>query len=267
LDDKTLTSWNALAVQGLVDAYKAFKDENFLRLALKNATFLKENQITESGKLYHNWKAGQSSINGFLEDYALATQAFISLFEVTGDDNWLNLADKLVAYSFEHFYNEESGLFYFSENDPNSVISNYFQKEDNVLPAANSVMANNLHRLYLLLGRPEYLTISKKMLQHITPHFTKYPMAYANWGVLMLKLTEPYFEVAVCGINSNILLKDMQVGFQPNILWGFANSESSVPLLKDRFVVGDDLIYVCREGVCQLPVKTAREALELIKSK
>lgn len=265
LDDKTLTSWNALVIEGLIDAYKAFKDEQFLQLAIKNAGFIRNNQLSDKGKLYHSWKVGKSSINGFLEDYALVIQAYISLFEVTGDREWLNLADKLTAYSFDHFYNENSGMFYFSENDTNSVISNHFQKEDNVIPAANSVMANNLHRLYLLYGRPELLTNVTKMLQHITPHFSKYPMAYANWGVLMLKLTEPYFEVAICGLNSNILVKEMQLAYHPNILWGFTQSASDLPLLKDRFVLGDDLIYVCREGVCQLPVQSAKEALDLIR--
>ncbi len=265
LDDKTLTSWNALTIQGLVDAYKAFDEDHFLELAVKNATFIVENQLAEDGKLFHNWKAGKSSIDGFLEDYALSIQAFISLFEVTGDVEWLNYAGKLNTYSLNHFYSEKTGLFYFSEENAKSVVSNHFQKEDNVLPSSNSVMANNLHRLYLILGRPEYLDIAKKMLQHITPHFSSYPMAYANWGGLMLKLTEPYFEVVVCGLNANIFLNELQNTYRPNILWGFAHSESKLPLLKGRFVAGDDLIYVCKEGACQLPVKTAKEALELLK--
>ncbi|MCY1722875.1 thioredoxin domain-containing protein [Prolixibacteraceae bacterium Z1-6] len=264
LDDKTLTSWNALAIQGLLDAYKAFKDEHFLKLAIKNATFLKDSQLNENGKLYHNWKAGTRSIEGFLEDYALLIQAYISMFEITGDDIWLALANKLTEYTTLHFYDERSGLFYFSEKISKSVVTNHFQKEDNVIPAANSVMANNLHRLYLLNGTIDYKNMISKMLHHITPHFSKYPMAYANWGTLMLKQTEPYFEVAVCGINSNILLNQLQVAYLPNVLWAHTNSESAIPLLENRFQIGDDLIYICREGVCQLPVKSADEALELI---
>ena len=267
LDDKTLTSWNALVISGLVDAYKAFREEKFLKLALKNATFIKHHQLTENGKLYHNWKAGLSSVDGFLEDYALTIQAFVSLFEVTGDEDWLDCTDKLMSFVFNHFYDEKTGLFYFTEESKSKVITNHFQKEDNVIPASNSVMANNLHRLYLILGKPEYKTILKKMLHYISPQFTNYPMAYANWGILMLKLTEPYFEVAVCGNNSNILLNKMQNGYQPNILWAFSNQKSKIPLLKDRFISGQDLIYVCKEGVCMLPVKSVTEGLELISVK
>ena len=264
LDDKTLTSWNALVIQGLADAYKTFDEQQFLQLAIKNAEFLASELMQNDGKLYHNWKKGKSSINGFLEDYALLIRAFLSLFEITGEDLWLNRALKLTDYVRNNFYDEQKGLFYFSEKDQKTVVSNHFQNEDNVVPAANSVMAGNLHRLYLIFGEPEYLAIVKRMLQHIVPNFTKYPMAYANWGKLMLKLTEPYYEVVICGINSNILLAEMQTGYQPNILWAHTDSESEVPILKNRFRLGDDLIYVCSEGQCKLPVKTTSEALKLI---
>lgn len=265
LDDKTLTSWNALVIQGLTDAYKTFNDERFLSLALKNANFLKENLIQSNGKLFHNWKLGKASVNGFLEDYSISIQAFLSLFEVTGDEEWLNLAGKLTTYTFNHFYNEKNGLFFFSEKSNSTVVTNHFQKEDNVVPAANSVMANNLHKLYLILGRPEYLTTAKKMVEHITPHFANYPMAYANWGTFMLKTTEPYFEVAISGENAESFFKEMQTEFHPHILWAFSTGESEIPILKDRFIVGKNLIYVCEEGVCQLPVKSIEQASELLK--
>ncbi|MCK3684773.1 thioredoxin domain-containing protein [Maribellus sp. YY47] len=264
LDDKTLTSWNVMAVQGLVDAYNSFRENNFLELALKNARFISEHQMQSNGKLYHSWKKGKSTIDGFLEDYAFVIQAFLSLFETTGDITWAERAAKMMRYVNDHFFDEERGLFYFSEKNATTSVGNHFQNEDNVIPASNSVMANNLHRMYLLYGRPEYLTTIKTMLKYITPNFTKYPMAYAHWGNVMLKLTEPYFEVAVCGINSNILLKKLHKDYRPNTLLAHCSDESELPLLKGRFVKGDDLIYVCREGMCQLPVRSSEEAINLL---
>ncbi len=265
LDDKTLTSWNALAIQGLVDAYNTFREVRFLELALQNARFIRESQLMSDGKLWHSWKNGKSTIDGFLEDYSLVIQAFLSLFETTGDASWAESADQVMTYVNNHFYDKERRLFYFSDKQASTSIANHFQNEDNVIPASNSVMANNLHRMYLLFGRPEYQAMIPRMLPYIVPNFTRYPMAYANWGMLMLKLTEPYFEVAVCGINSNILLKEMKKDYRPNVLWAHCNTDSQVPLLKDRFVKGDDLIYVCREGACQLPVSSSEEALKLLK--
>ena len=264
LDDKTLTSWNALMLKGLADAYKAFGNDDFLSLALKNAAFIENSLIRETGQLFHSWKNGITSIDGFLEDYALLIDAFLALYEVSGDEKWLTLTDKLVEYVFAHFYDKQTHLFFFNRFDKDVVITNHFQKEDNVIPAANSVMANNLHRLYLLHGKPEYMEITKKMLQYITSHFANYPMAYANWGTLLLKLTSPYFEVAVCGINSRLQLKKLQKGFHPHVLWAFAEKESKVPLLLDRFSHTADLIYVCKNGACELPVEEVEAAAQKI---
>ncbi|MEN0049359.1 MAG: thioredoxin domain-containing protein, partial [Bacteroidota bacterium] len=70
LDDKILTSWNALMLKGYIDAYKAFGKEEYLNTALKNADFLIQNMMQEDGKLFRNHKDGKSVINGFLDDYA-----------------------------------------------------------------------------------------------------------------------------------------------------------------------------------------------------
>ena len=264
LDDKTLTSWNALVIQGLTDAYKAFQDDRFLSLAEKNGRFLRDNVMTREGKLFHTWKSGKHSVDGFMEDYAVLMQAFISLFEVTGEKQWLEDAIKLLGYSIKHFFNSGNGLFYYSEKENSAVLTNHYQNEDNVIPAANSVMVNNLHKLYLIQGEPQYLNDAKKMLQHVTPQFVNYPMAFSNWGNFMLKLYLPYYEVVVNGAQAQEKIKKLQKDFRPNILWIVAKGKSDIPILKGRFVSGKTLIYVCREGSCRLPVESAEEALKML---
>ncbi len=266
LDDKTLISWNALVIQGLLDAYKVFNEKRFLKLALKNAEFIESNVCAKNGKVFRAWKDGKSSVNGFLEDYALLIQAFLSLFETTGNEQWLNLSQKLVEATFQYFYDDQSGLFYFSEKTSGSVVINHFQAEDNVIPAANSVMANNLFKLYLILGKPEYFAIVKNMVQRIIDGFSNYPMAYANWGILMLKIAEPHFEVVVCGKNSENILREILYDFRPNCIGLFSSGKSEVPLLKNRFKVNENLIYVCREGICGLPVESVNEAKEIMET-
>jgi uncharacterized protein YyaL (SSP411 family) len=103
-----------------------------------------------------------------------------------------------------------------------------------------------------------------KMPGHVISQFSKYPMAYSNWGILMLKLTFPYYEVAVCGDDSKQIIERVQNQFQPQILWAFSENKSEVPIFKDRLFPGKNLIYVCQEGVCKLPVQTAEEALGLL---
>src|SRR5690606_18356288 len=147
LDDKTLTSWNALMLKGYVDAYKAFGEKNYLETALKNANFLSENLLLKNGALFHNYKNGKRNINGFLEDYAFTIEAFINLYQVTLDENWLKLSNKIADYAMGHFFDSEKNMFYFTSNEDPAIVSRNFEYRDNVIPASNSVMAKNLFLL------------------------------------------------------------------------------------------------------------------------
>ena len=101
-------------LKAYTDAYKTFNDKKFLNKAIKNGKFILTKQIKKDGGLFHSYKNGKSTINGFLEDYAFVTEAFISLYEITLDDTWLIEADKLIQYSITHFYDEKKWhvLFY-----------------------------------------------------------------------------------------------------------------------------------------------------------
>lgn len=102
------------------------------------------------------------------------------------------------------------------------------------------------------------------MIRHISSRFSHYPTAFANWGNLILMQTEPFFEVAVLGTNAELICNKLNKNFRPNVIWAFSKTESNVPVLKERFVQGKTLIYVCKEGVCKLPVENEIQALELL---
>jgi uncharacterized protein YyaL (SSP411 family) len=126
-------------------------------------------------------------------------------------------------------------------------------------------MANNLFRFGLLMGDSEMLAKAKKMVHIFSNDFPKHPMAYSNWGNLMLKMQTPFYEVAVCGSNSKSVIQEMQLDYYPNVIWAHSNKPSNLPLLKNRYVQNEDLIYVCRNGVCQLPVKSIEMAKNSLK--
>lgn len=265
LDDKTLLSWNALMIIGLTDAYKAFSDNYFKDLAVKNARFIKQNMISPDGSVFHSWKDGKCAVDGFLDDYALLIQAGISLFQISGEDEWLDLAGQLLDYTVRNFRDDNNGLFYYAAKEPKPVLTNHYQIEDNVIPAANSVMANNLISMYLLHGKPVYREMAENMTENLVPHFQKYPQAFANWGNLMLKLNETYFEVVISGEQAESIFHEMQSLYRPNVLWAIATKASSIQLLSDRYKAGETLIYVCRGGSCQLPVRESHEALSQLE--
>ena len=265
LDDKTLTSWNALMIKGYVEAYKAFQVTEYLNAAQTNAQFLIDHQLQKNGALNHSYKDEKSSINGYLEDYAAVIDAFIALYEVTLNDKWISKANELAEYTFDNFFDEEKSMFYFTSKEDEKLVARNFEYRDNVIPASNSMMAKNLLILSHHFDNEKYLTTASKMLHNIQPEIESYPSAYSNWLDLMSNFQDNFYEVVVVGKDASNKIAELNVRYLPNILVAGSTSESKKPLLNYRYIDGETLIYVCVNNSCKLPVSDISEALNFIK--
>ncbi len=265
LDDKTLTSWNALMLKSYVDAYRVFGEEEFLTAALSNANFIKKHQLQQSGALLHSYKEGKSTINGYLEDYAAVIQAYIKLYENTLDQQWLDTAKQLTDYTIVHFFDASKSLFYFTSDKDTALVARKIEYNDNVIPASNSIMAKNLYLLSHYFSDTEYLKTSRQMLHNIQPQITEYGPGYSNWLDLMLNFTDDFYEVVVVGSQAKEKIQKLNTVYYPNKLIAGGTSKSETPLLKGRYSQDETLIYICVNNACKYPVKTVNEALELMK--
>jgi len=264
LDDKSLTSWNALMLIGYLDAYQAFGEELFLKAALLNAKWISKNQAKADGSLLHTYKKGESKIPGFLEDYCFTIQAFIKLYEVTFDEKWLQEAGSTIAYVTEHFYDDKSGMFYFSSDLEKSLIARKMDISDNVIPSTNSAMANVLFKYGTLIDSEEYKTIAKQMLANVYDGMEAYGSAYSNWGITAMNITYPFYEVAITGKEYEAKQKEMNQLYLPNkVLMG--GKKGDLPLLQGKFV-GETTIFVCVNKACQLPVGDVAAAVKQMKA-
>jgi len=265
LDDKTLTSWNALMLKGYVDAYNVFGEDRFLKAALKNANFIVETQIRKDGGLNHNYKNGVSNLDGYLEDYSFTTEAFIALYQATFDEKWLTEAKQLTDYAIEHFYDVNTGFFFFTSNNAKGLVARKMELSDNVIPASNSSMAKTLFLLGELYYDKNYTDKSKQMLKNIETQISQYISGYSNWGILMLNNVKPFYEVAISGKKAHQKRMELNASYIPNKLIIGSTKSSSLPLLEMKEVNGMTMIYVCYNKACQSPVETVSEALLQIK--
>lgn len=265
LDDKILTSWNGLMTKGYIDAYRVFKEQRFLDAALKNAHFIVTNVLRPDGGLNRTYKDGKSNINGYLEDYAATIDAFIALFEVTGDEQWLQRAKALTDYTFEHFQNQENTLFYFTSNQDPSLASRNTEFYDNVIPSSNSMMAKNIFTLSHFYLDRHYTDTAAAMLNNVQPNFNQSPSSFSNWMDLTLNYTKPYYELVVVGAQAPAILEELNERYLPNKLVAISTKKSNQEIFKGRHLDGETLIYVCVNNACKLPVKTIEEALKLIE--
>lgn len=266
LDDKTLTSWNAMTILGLLDAYSTFQDPAYLKLAKKNADFLKNQQINSDFRLYRTYKSGQSKINGYLEDYAFTIAAFLRLHEVTFEDSWLYLAKNVTEYTLNNFYDTSQNLFYFSNKNDTQLITNPKEYLDNVIPSSNSEMAKNLNILAKHFPNSGFKEIPEKMVKSIVSEIYKYPNAFSNWLQVYLNMSESFFEISITGINAQSFNLQLQQNYLPNCIFTGSTSVSELPLLQHRFHKENTQIYVCEEGKCLQPETDIAPVLQKIKS-
>ncbi len=265
LDDKQITAWNAMMLKGYVDAFIALGDSAYLETALRNARFLRQHCIDEDGSLKRIYKDGSSSVNAFLDDYAFLAQAFISLYQVTFEEEWLNDARSILTYTLEHFFDEPTQTFYYTSDIDEVVLARTREMTDNVIPASNSVMGHLLFQLGTYFYKDQWLAYAASMSGNMKENFLEAPGYYANWGLLAMKMVYTPLEVAILGENALAYRKQIEFNYFPEVLYLGGATEGKLELLDNKLVPGQTTIYVCQNKTCKLPVTTVGEGLELIQ--
>ncbi|TAE32946.1 MAG: thioredoxin domain-containing protein [Cytophagales bacterium] len=276
LDDKILCSWNGLMLKGLVSAYRAFDEPEFLTLALRLAHFLLHNMRDKrNGRLWHSYKLGRAKQAGFLEDYAAVIDGLIGLYQATFAENWLTEADQLTQYVLNNFSDtttegaEADPLFFFTDKNSEDLIARRKELFDNVIPASNSIMAHNLRTLSLLLDRPTYAERADRMLGRVQPLIENNADYLSNWAALYVRRVLPSVEIAIVGPQAADYRRELEAHLSAGVIFsGTTRRDATLcvsALLQGRGMVGNQTtIYVCQDRACQLPVTSVAEAIDLL---
>jgi len=271
LDDKILCSWNGLMLKGLVTAYRTFGEPEFLTLALRLGFFLLKNMrdSRNGGRLWHTYKNGRAKQVGFLDDYAAVIDGLLALYQATFTESWLTEADQLTQYVLANFSDDADDLLFFTDRMGEDLIARRKELFDNVIPASNSMMAENLFTLSLLLGTNEYANRADRMMGRMQPLVEKNADYLANWAGLYALRTRPTAEIAIVGPDADRFRAELDGEFYPNkVLCGQADpaAKNGLPLLEQRGMIdGKTTIYVCYNRACQLPVTSVAEVWNLLR--
>jgi uncharacterized protein YyaL (SSP411 family) len=264
-DDKILTSWNALMIKGLLDAYQAFGENEFLQMAKTDLDFLLKNVSTNEDGLYRNFKNGKATIPAFLDDYAFMISALIDYYQLTFDETYLEKANTLASYTEQHFFDKTSGMFFYTDDHFSDLIARKMEVSDNVIPSSNSEMCKNLLVLGLYFENNNYENQSHQLVKNVIDDIKKTPAYYANWSqALALQIHKPY-EVAIVGNDWQERLLEFHKEYLPNAIFMGGTNEGSLSLLQNKLVNGKTMIYVCENKTCQRPVEKVEEAVKQMK--
>ena len=260
IDDKIIVSWNSLAITGLIDAFEALNNQDYLNKAISMFEELKMNSFRKN-KLIHTYKENQFQ-EGVLEDYAYLAKASMRLFQATGEESYFNFSKKITDDAINVFKDDESDLLRYSNNK--DLFTKLITVDDGVIPSPNSIIAEQLFNIGHVIFDDEYLNLSDNMVSSVQSVIDNNMNSYSIWANNILNRVESFYEIAVIGPESKLITDEITSYFSPNSIVVQSKTESDLPLFIDRFFEDETYIYVCQNKTCQRPETNINLALEQV---
>lgn len=188
LDDKVLTSWNALYITSLAQSARVLEQPEYLEAARRAASFLWDTMF-ENGRLHATYREGEARLAAYLDDYAYAAEAYLELFTTTGETTFLDRATRLADVLLESFWNPTGGGFYFVADDHEDLILRTQDPYDRAIPSGNGVAVRVLQRLAQETGGDRYRSAAQGTLTRFAASMRSAPrgteslhLALAHWS-------------------------------------------------------------------------------------
>ena len=276
-DDKVLTSWNGLMIAALARAGGVLDEAMYVEAAAKAAEFILDNLRTEDGGLLHRHRAGTSAITGYATDYAYFIFGLIELYEATFETSYLREAVVLMDRFIEEYWDDDSGGFFLTADDAESLLVRPREDVDSAIPSANSVAFLGLFRLARMTQNLRYEEHARALSDGLSGVVGSYPSAFGFFLSAYDLLVGPSFEVVIAGDPDSTdtieMARRLRREFTPRTVILF-RPDGEAPAITEiapfvRFNVsinGKATAYVCKDYACELPVTTAEEMLALLRA-
>jgi hypothetical protein len=267
LDDKLLTSWNGLMLASLAEGARIFNRRDYAEAARRAADFLLETMLVRgadgTARLLRTYNHGHAKLNGVLEDYAYLAEGLLETYMTTLDVRYYEAARDLADAALSRFRAPDGG-FYDTADDHETLIMRPRSLQDNATPAAASLLARVLLRLYAYSGEARYEAAGVAALRLLAAAMGEYPQAFGEALGAVELLVGGVTELAVVG-DRNVardLFRVAYGAYRPNLVVAHSaedveGDQHPIPLMHQRVQRGGlPTAYVCKQFACRLPVTT-----------
>lgn len=257
-DTKQILSWNAILVSSLIQAYTSLNNLAYIELA-KSIIKQIENHFIVNESYLHQVKYSTNPIIAFLDDIALLTKAYIDLYEISGEVDYIIKANQCLKEMLENYKSKKSQsvfLNYYS-NQSEELIAEKYEINDSVMPSSNSILCECMFKIGFINQVPDYTIKAKEMLENMMESALNNPLYFSNW----LKIYCDYVEYpkALIKYNSNFIsyeqLKQSEFPIEKTML-------NFTPILHNNSFN----FYLCIGEICYLPTNTMDELRIQMKS-
>ncbi len=261
-DDKVLTAWNSLAVKALAVAGAVLDRPRYIDAALRAAQFTVETMMQPDNRLLHAFRGGRAHLDAYVDDYAYTIEAFVSLFEATGEPEWIGHASRLADTMLAQFEDPRGGFFY-TATDAESLITRNKDWHDGSLVGGNASAVMSLLKLSHLCDRDDYAAAAERTFRIAGEVLTKQSAACGG----LLSALDRYLhadEQLVIAVGDH----DQLAKWRPEVLKRYrphttfswvvgdsSDSESTIALNRERNPIDNDVtLYRCQHFRCELPL-------------
>jgi len=278
LDDKILAGWNGLMISAFALGGAVLGEKRYAEAARRAAEFLATAMYSaETGYLMRRYRQGEAAIPGFLDDYAMAAQGLLDLYEAQFDLRHLQLAMRLTEQQRELFEDRKHGGFFSTDARDSSLVMMVKEDYDGAEPSGNSVAALNLLRLGQMTGRAGFRESAERLLAAFGPRLIAAPVALPQMLVACeFYLSEPR-EVVLVGekgaADTEALARIVRERFAAGRVAMLVDSEETRAFFAEgngaiqsmTMLDGRAAAYVCRNYACELPVAEVGALAELLQ--
>ncbi|MFA7361504.1 MAG: thioredoxin domain-containing protein [Candidatus Kapaibacterium sp.] len=271
LDKKILTTWNSLMISSFVKGYMVTGNEDYKKTAVRAVSFLINNLYKEGeDKLYHRYIDGEVKFDGGLDDYAFLIKALLDFHNISFSGKLLTIAKKLTEQAIIKLYDEENGGFFDSEKRIDVILQT---KEiyDGAEPSGNSVMADNLTRLFAIFKDDRYYKLAEESYESFyskaesspfsSPYFLSSLFNFLKYNTSIILSGNLRSELFI-ELHSAVMKKYLP---NKNLIYFNNISAKLIPYLNDIVKDADsEKVFVCENFTCNLPVSTTNELNNLL---
>lgn len=247
LDDKILTSWNALMIAAFSSLYRISGNATYKNTAARAWDYITKN-LCHNGVLSISFRNGILGANGILDDYASCIYALLALYEATYENQYLEQADSLCQKTIHNFWDEKNGGFFLSGKNNETLLFCPKETFDGAIPSGNSLMSYNLLKLQQLTNSQQYEEILHRQLSFQSGPAKEHPSAHSMFLLALSEYLNPSDKITVACKNKKDIKNlscQLPLGTTVRILEA---PTAEYPLKMDKTTY-----YVCRNHSCEPP--------------
>jgi hypothetical protein len=256
LDDKILTAWNGLMIEGMATAGRLLEREDFISSAQRAADFVR-NTLWNHGRFCATTKNGKTHLNAYLDDYAFLLSGLLALLQARWNSDLYNWAGEIADTLIDQFEDLQGG-FFFTSHDHEQLIMRNKNFADDAMPAGNGVAARALIQLGYLSAETRYLEAAERCLKAGWQSMNEHPISHCS----MLSALRDYLsppQIIILRGEQEELAAWAQAGrgqYHPStLIFALENQELLNGSLAEKTTLNGGCAYICTGSVCEPPIQ------------